>query len=171
VSEGLCGAHRPGHFDGVATVVTKLLLQTSADCAVFGENDFQQLQVIRRLVRDLDIGTEIIGGPTAREVDGLALSSRNRRLSPKDRAAAPALFAALRAAGERLRAGETEATVVSDTTARILAAGYTEVEYLEVRRETDLARMASLDAPARLLVAAWPGGVRLIDNLHVSPIR
>jgi pantoate--beta-alanine ligase len=167
VSEGLCGAHRPGHFDGVATVVTKLLLQTQADVAIFGEKDFQQLQVVRRLVADLDIPVEIVPGPTVREADGLALSSRNVRLSAADRAAAPALFRALSHAAARIAAGEEAAAPIADATAAVLAAGFERVEYLELRAEDGLAPLPRADRPARLLCAAWLGGVRLIDNVAV----
>jgi pantoate--beta-alanine ligase len=167
VSEGLCGAHRPGHFDGVATVVTKLLLQTQADVAIFGEKDFQQLQVVRRLVADLDIPVEIVPGPTVREADGLALSSRNVRLSAADRAAAPALFRALSAAAARIAAGEEAAAPIADATAAVLAAGFERVEYLELRAEDGLAPLPRANRPARLLCAAWLGGVRLIDNVAV----
>ncbi|WP_011581885.1 MULTISPECIES: pantoate--beta-alanine ligase [Chelativorans] len=168
VSEGLCGAFRPGHFDGVATVVTKLLLQTGADLAFFGEKDFQQLHVVRRLTRDLDIPTQIIACPTVREADGLALSSRNVRLSADDRRNAPKLAEALFAAAGRLAEGTPVAEVLPNARDAILAAGYQEVEYLELRGEDDLAPLSGLDRPARLLVAAWIGGVRLIDNLPVA---
>ena len=168
VSEGLCGAHRAGHFAGVATVVTKLLLQTQADVAVFGEKDFQQLQVVKRLVADLDIPVDIIPGPTVREADGLALSSRNIRLSAADRAAAPALFRALSGAAARIAAGEAAAAPVEAAKAAVLAAGFSEVEYLELRAADGLAPLLRADRPARLLAAAWLGGVRLIDNVEVA---
>lgn len=167
VSEGLCGAFRPGHFDGVATVVSKLLLQTGADCAVFGEKDYQQLAVIRRLVADLDIPVAIVPGPTVREPDGLAMSSRNVRLTKEGRGRAPALAAALFKAAEKLSSGAQTAPALEKARAEILGAGFTEIEYLELR---DAATLASLDAPtlpARLLVAAWLDGVRLIDNVPV----
>lgn len=164
VSDGLCGAFRPGHFDGVATVVTKLLTQTAADRAYFGEKDYQQLMVVNRLVRDLDLPVEIVGVPTVRESDGLALSSRNARLAPRERAAAPALAAALDAAVAALRAGAPLAPTLDAARATILAGGFAEVEYLELRRAEDLAPLEALTAPARLLAAAWIGGVRLIDN-------
>lgn len=169
VSEGLCGAHRPGHFDGVATVVAKLLLQTDADMALFGEKDFQQLHVVRRLARDLDLRTAILARPTVREADGLALSSRNQRLSPGQRAAAPRLARAMRAAAARLEAGAALEPTLADARAAIVAGGYREVEYLELRAEEDLRPLAALDRPARLLAAAWLGDVRLIDNLEVGP--
>lgn len=168
VSEGLCGAHRAGHFDGVATVVTKLLLQTQADVAVFGEKDFQQLQVVKRLVADLDIPVGIVPGATVREADGLALSSRNVRLSAADRAAAPALFRALSAAAARIAAGEGSAAPVADARAALLAAGFERVEYLELRAEDGLEPLLRAERPARLLCAAWIGGVRLIDNVAVG---
>ncbi|RBO52179.1 pantoate--beta-alanine ligase [Rhodovulum sp. BSW8] len=168
VSEGLCGAHRPGHFDGVATVVTKLLLQTGADCAFFGEKDFQQLMVVRRLVRDLDIPVEIVGCPTVREPDGLALSSRNALLPGDSRAMAPALYRALEAARQALEAGAGAETTLATARAAIMAAGFAEVEYLELRAAADLAPLEAADVPARLLVAAHLGGVRLIDNIPVA---
>ncbi|MDQ0314371.1 pantoate--beta-alanine ligase [Amorphus orientalis] len=169
VSEGLCGAHRPGHFDGVATVVAKLLLQTGADLGFFGEKDFQQLHVVRRMARDLDIPVEIVGVPIVREDDGLALSSRNVRLSPGDRTIAPALYTALSDAATRLSAGEEPADVLAHAAERVREAGYSDVEYLELRAEDDLAPLDRPDRPARLLVAAWLGGVRLIDNVKVAP--
>lgn len=169
VSEGLCGAFRPGHFDGVATVVAKLFLQTGADFAFFGEKDFQQLQVVRRLADDLDIPIEIVACPTVREADGLAMSSRNVRLSHEERRLAPRLPAILFAAGERLTAGEPAQGVLAEARQAILAAGYGEVEYLEFRAEDDLAPLEATDRPARLLVAAWLGKTRLIDNVGVRP--
>lgn len=169
VSEGLCGAHRPGHFDGVATVVAKLLLQTGADRAFFGEKDFQQLQVVKRLVRDLDIPTEIVGCATVREEDGLALSSRNVRLSETARNTAPRLYAILQDVADELGRGATAEAAIYTAKARIELDGFSEVEYLELRAEDGLTPMTVLDRPARLLVAAWLDGVRLIDNIPVAP--
>ncbi|WP_027155799.1 pantoate--beta-alanine ligase [Mesorhizobium sp. WSM2561] len=168
VSEGLCGTFRPGHFDGVATVVTKLLLQTGADLAFFGEKDFQQLHVVRQLVRDLDIPIEIIAGPTVREADGLAMSSRNARLSLAERNRAPRLAEILVQTAERLSSGQLIKRVLSEAQEAILAAGFSKVEYLELRADSDLASIVRLDRPARLLVAAWLGQTRLIDNLQVA---
>lgn len=167
VSDGLCGAFRPGHFDGVATVVAKLFLQTQADLAFFGEKDFQQVHVVKRMAKDLDIPIEIVPCPTVRETDGLAMSSRNMRLSAQDRATAPKLAQALRAAAKRLKAGEAAASVLRDATKAIEASGFARVEYLELRAEADLAPLTLADVPARLLVAAWLGDVRLIDNIEV----
>ncbi|MES0213527.1 pantoate--beta-alanine ligase [Mesorhizobium sp. M0028] len=170
VSEGLCGAFRPGHFDGVATVVAKLFLQTSADFGFFGEKDFQQLQLVRRMARDLDIPITIVPCPTVREADGLALSSRNVRLSQAQRAVAPELPSVLLETAERLARGSPVLPTLAEARAAILAAGYREVEYLELRDEADLRPMTSLDRPARLLVAAWLGGTRLIDNVRISRV-
>jgi pantoate--beta-alanine ligase len=167
VSEGLCGAHRPGHFDGVATVVAKLLLQTGADLAFFGEKDFQQLHVVRRLASDLNIPVGIVGCPTVREEDGLALSSRNVRLSEQERAAAPALARVLFDTAEQIAKGAAVAGALAKAREEIVAAGYREVEYLELRGEDDLAPMTALDRPGRLLVAASLGETRLIDNVKV----
>ncbi|HDR28343.1 pantoate--beta-alanine ligase [Rhodovulum sp.] len=171
VSEGLCGAHRPGHLDGVATVVSKLLLQTQARRAFFGEKDYQQLMVVRRLVRDLDLPVEIVGHPTVREGDGLALSSRNQRLSPAARARAPALFAALDAAAREIARGAPVSATLQQARRAILAGGYASVEYLELRSAAGLAPLAALTEPARLLAAAHLEGVRLIDNVPVAPAR
>lgn len=171
VEVGLEDAFRPGHFDGVAVVVAKLLNQTRADLGFFGEKDFQQLMLVRRLARDLDLPAAIVGCPTVREADGLALSSRNRRLSPADRAQAPALYAALAGAAAALGDGRPAAPVLAAARAGLLAAGWPAVEYLELRRASDLAPLAAAREPARLLVAAWLGGVRLIDNVAVSPGR
>ncbi|MCO5066812.1 MAG: pantoate--beta-alanine ligase [Rhizobiaceae bacterium] len=172
VSEGLCGAFRPGHFDGVATVVAKLFLQTGADLAFFGEKDFQQLHVVRRMAQDLDIPIEIVACPTVREADGLALSSRNVRLSSAERAKAPKLAEVLAMASERLVSGSPVMATLGQARTAIAAAGFDSVEYLELRAEDDLAPLDALDRPARLLVAAWLGETRLIDNLAVtSPER
>jgi pantoate--beta-alanine ligase len=163
------GAARPGHFAGVATVVTKLLLQCGPDAAVFGEKDYQQLQVIRRLVRDLDIPVAVIGGPTARAEDGLALSSRNAYLSAQERAAAPAMAQALTAAADALRAGADVAQVEAHAVAALTAAGFDLIDYVEVRGADDLARLGPgpVSEPARILAAARLGRTRLIDNLAV----
>jgi pantoate--beta-alanine ligase len=169
LDQGLCGAFRPGHFDGVATVVAKLLIQTSADLGFFGEKDFQQLAIVTRLARDLDIPCEIVGVPTVREADGLALSSRNVRLGAAERAVAPALAAALVRARDAIEGGAPVSGVIAAARREIVASGYAEVEYLELRRASDLAPLAAAEAPARLLAAAWLGGVRLIDNVGVAP--
>lgn len=168
VSEGLCGAHRPGHFDGVATVVAKLFLQTGADLAFFGEKDFQQLHVVRRMAKDLDIPIEVVGCPTVREADGLALSSRNVRLSPAERASAPKLAAILLDVARKLSGGLDAAPFIEVAKAAIVEAGYREVEYLELRSADDLKPMQRADREARLLAAAWLGDVRLVDNVVVA---
>lgn len=169
LSEGLCGAHRPGHFDGVATVCAKLFAQTAADAAFFGEKDYQQLQIVTRMARDLDIPVKIVGCPTVREPDGLALSSRNVRLSPEARLVAPELHAALHRAAVRIVAGGEVGPVLEEAKREIDDAAFSEVEYLELRSAAGLQPMARLDRPARLLVAAWLDGVRLIDNIPVTP--
>ncbi|WP_136657820.1 pantoate--beta-alanine ligase [Nitratireductor sp. XY-223] len=171
VSEGLCGTQRPGHFDGVATIVTKLLLQTGADHAYFGEKDYQQLQVVRRLVRDLDIPVEIVACPTVREDDGLAMSSRNLRLSASQRFTAPAKSDVLHTVAERLSVGGPVAETLESGRKALLDAGFREVEYLELRSDDGLCPLDRLDRPARLLAAAWLGDVRLIDNVPVTPIQ
>lgn len=168
-AEGLCGAFRPQMFGGVALVVTKLFIQAAPDVAVFGEKDYQQLQVIRRFVRDLDIPVRVEGVATAREPDGLALSSRNAYLSVDERARAPELNAALRQAAEALRGGAAAAETLAAARDRILAAGFGAVDYVELRDAETLAPMQRLTGPARLLAAARLGKARLIDNIAVDP--
>lgn len=169
VSEGLCGAFRPGHFDGVATVVAKLLNQVMPDTALFGEKDYQQLCVIKRLVSDLNLPVQIIGVPTVREADGLALSSRNQYLSAEQRQKAAAIYAALSHASHELVARPSDvASILEKTKSALTAAGFTKIDYLELRAEDSLAILDTYRAPARLLVAAWLGTTRLIDNLSVE---
>jgi pantoate--beta-alanine ligase len=164
----LCGAHRPGHFDGVATVVTKLLTMTGADHAFFGEKDWQQLQIIRRLVTDLNIPTQITGCPTLREQDGLAMSSRNARLSPSARQSAPALHRALDTAARATRSGQPMDEALAEARASLLKNGFSKIEYLEFRSAEDLAPATPpFPHPTRLFAAAWLGDVRLIDNIAV----
>ena len=163
----LCGASRPIHFRGVATVVSKLFNMAQPDVALFGEKDWQQLMVIRRLVADLDFPVEIVGVPTVREADGLALSSRNGYLTAEERAIAPVLYATLTASAERLRAGERDCErLASEAKARLAAAGF-RPDYFEIRRARDLQSPADGDTDLRILAAAWLGRARLIDNLAV----
>lgn len=169
VSEGLDGAHRPGHFDGVATVVAKLLLQCLPDAAFFGEKDYQQLSVVRRLVRDLDIPVRIEGVPTVREADGLALSSRNVYLSSEERQQAPLLHRVLRDTAAALLAAPDDVAALLERGAGALAAGGFAVDYLELRDAETLAPLSRLASPARLLAAARLGRTRLIDNIRVAP--
>jgi len=169
VSEPLDGQARPGHFAGVATVVSKLLLQCGPDVAVFGEKDYQQLQVIRRMVRDLDIPVQILGAPTARAEDGLALSSRNAYLTEAERAVAPELHRALAEAVEAVRAGGRVDAAEAAAVARLKSVGFARVDYVEVRGASDLARLGPgpVAPPARILAAAVLGRTRLIDNLAI----
>ncbi|MEY8829295.1 pantoate--beta-alanine ligase [Sedimentitalea sp. XS_ASV28] len=168
VSEGLCGATRPGHFDGVATVVAKLLRQTEADFAFFGEKDYQQVQVVRRVAEDLDLDCEIVPCPTVREESGLALSSRNLRLDDAARQKASIIYATLSAAARAIAAGQEVERVLDQARAELLDHGLGPIDYLEMRRERDLAPVQDTSAPARLFVAVWLDGVRLIDNLGID---
>ena len=165
-AEGLESESRPHFFRGVATVVTKLLLQCLPDYAIFGEKDYQQLLVVRRLVRDLDIPVAVIGVPTVREGDGLALSSRNVYLSPSERALAPSLHRELQAAAERIRAGTAPRTAVEKARQNLSDLGF-EVDYFAARNAETLAPLTSSHEPVRLLVAARLGTTRLIDNIGV----
>ncbi|MEO9819153.1 MAG: pantoate--beta-alanine ligase [Paracoccaceae bacterium] len=163
----LCGAHRSGHFDGVATVVTKLFTQTGADLAFFGEKDFQQLQVVRRLSKDLNLGVDVVGCPTIREEDGLAMSSRNLLISDRARVQAPALHEAMQRVAKGLSNGEDWETLKTQALAHIETAGFYDTEYFDLRACDDLSLLEKPDRPARLLAAAWLAGVRLIDNIAV----
>lgn len=167
LTDSLCGATRPGHFDGVATVVSKLFLQTSADKAFFGEKDYQQLQVVTRMAADLDIPIEVVGCPTIREEDGLAMSSRNLLLSDRARVYAPVLNEVMEAMAEELRDGAAMSDLMPGALKRLETAGFTGVDYLELRASDGLGVMERVDAPARLFAAAWLAGVRLIDNIAV----
>jgi pantoate--beta-alanine ligase len=168
VGDGLCGASRPGHFDGVATVVAKLFNQVRPDIALFGEKDYQQLVVIRRMARDLDFDLEIVGVATERDADGLALSSRNVYLSEVERAAAAALPRALAEAVATLATGAPVAETLARARERLETAGFDPVDYVELRDADTLAPMLSLDRPGRLLAAARIGRTRLIDNFAVA---
>ena len=168
ISDGLCGAARPGHFDGVATVVAKLFNQVRPDAAFFGEKDYQQLAVIRRMARDLDFTHEIVGVATVRDVDGLALSSRNAYLTAEERSNAVALPGVMREAAIAIAAGGPVAATLADAKARLLASGFHKVDYLELRNADTLALMDDFTKPARLLAAAHIGRTRLIDNIPVS---
>jgi pantoate--beta-alanine ligase len=168
ISDELEGAHRPGHFDGVATVVSKLLLQCLPDIACFGEKDYQQLLVVRHMARDLDIPVKIEGIATVREPDGLALSSRNVYLSPEERRNAPLLYRVLNEIATALAAEpENVAAALQNGVAELRQAGFAP-DYLELRDTADLSPLSRLDRPARLLAAAHLGRTRLIDNIPVD---
>ncbi|XUU61298.1 pantoate--beta-alanine ligase [Erythrobacter sp. HA6-11] len=174
VSDNFCGASRPGHFDGVATVVCKLFNQVMPDMAFFGEKDFQQLAVIRTMARDLDLTQprveSIIGVPTVREPDGLAMSSRNRYLSEEHRAAAATLPNAMREAIARIEDGADVRETLAALEDALLGAGFSSVDYAELADASSLEKLSALDAKdARLLVAARIGATRLIDNMAVTP--
>ena len=155
LTEGLCGAHRPGHFDGVTTVVAKLFAQTGADRAYFGEKDYQQLQVVTRMAADLDLPVEVVPCPTVREPDGLAMSSRNMRLPSEARAAAATLYRVLTGMAADLGQGAALADLRPAAEAALQEAGFDRVEYLDLRAARDLAPLDRAGPPARLLAAAW----------------
>lgn len=167
ITDELEGAHRPGHFDGMATVVTLLLNLTRPHRAYFGEKDWQQLQVVRQMVRDLHMPVEIVACPTTRAPDGLALSSRNQRLAAADRERATLLPRTLFDTARRIEAGEDAAPVLAQARDALAGSGFGPVDYLELRDARTLAQPQP-GQPARLLVAAWLGGVRLIDNIAVT---
>jgi len=168
LSNILCGQFRPGHFSGVATVVMKLLINVQPHVALFGEKDYQQLLVIRRMVRDLCMPVEIIGAPTERESDGLAMSSRNAYLSREERLKAPLIYRTLQEAGEKLH--HTQASISAIEKAgmdQLATAGY-RPEYFCVRRTSDLGPVQDGDKELSILTAAWLGGARLIDNIKIK---
>jgi pantoate--beta-alanine ligase len=170
VSKGLCGDRRPGHFRGVATIVTQLLALFRPDVALFGEKDYQQLQVIKALNRDLHLGAEILGMPTVREPDGLAMSSRNAYLSPEERKRALAISRGLGAAQALARAGTSEASALTEAIRRELRAADLREDYVELVDAERLTPLSTLQPghPARILVAAFCGATRLIDNQPIG---
>ena len=169
LTDCLCGAARPGHFTGMATVVTKLLLMAMPNRAFFGEKDYQQLTVIRRLVRDLNIPVTIEGCATQREASGLAMSSRNQRLSAQERELAPLLYATLSGLAGDLADGKTlAAPLLARAKQQLLEGGFRSVDYLELRDADELQALDKADRPARVFAAAWLGDTRLIDNVPVG---
>lgn len=170
LAEPLCGRGRPGHFRGVATVVTKLFNTVRPHVAVFGEKDYQQLAIVRRLVADLDFGIEIVGVPTVREADGLALSSRNRRLDPAGRTAARCIPRALEAVARAVAAGERRGdALLAHAGAVIAAEPAARLEYAELRDPVTLEPVTAVTAPTLFALAVWVNGVRLIDNRLMRP--
>lgn len=169
VSEGLCGAKRPGHFEGVATVVAKLFGQVQPDVALFGEKDYQQLAVIRRMAADLDLTVDVVGVPTQRDEDGLALSSRNAYLTPEERTAARALPRALGEAATAIARGESVEEALATARKRLADAGFDPIDYVELCDANTLQPVRTNQGALRLLGAAWLGTTRLIDNLAVEP--
>lgn len=169
LTDGLCGAHRPGHFQGVATVVAALFNMVQPDLAVFGRKDFQQLQVVRRMVADLHFPIRIVAGDTIRERDGLAMSSRNARLTPGQRAMAPVIHRALRAASAAFAAGERDrAKLVAAASAVLSTCDALRVEYLEIVDPALVTAVETAGEDSVMAVAAWLGPVRLIDNLTLA---
>jgi len=170
LGDHLCGRFRPGHFRGVATVVMKLLQIVQPDTAYFGEKDAQQLAIVRRLVTDFNVPVAVVGVPTVREGDGLALSSRNQRLSPDEREAAPALYRALRAAEASIEAGVTDAaTIRRDATARIPEDPRLRLEYLDIVDSDELQPVQQVRREVLVAGALWVGETRLIDNVRGRP--
>lgn len=169
LTEGLCGATRPGHFDGVTTVVARLFSIIEPEVAWFGEKDYQQLMVVRRMVSDLDMPIDIVGHPTVRDADGLATSSRNTYLDAESRVQACSIYQALCSAVEHARAGETKAAVlIAMTRTHIEQAGPCTIDYVCLVDARTLASLESLDRPARLCAAVRIGSCRLIDNVAVD---
>ncbi len=170
VTEGLCGAFRPGFFEGVATVVCKLLLQALPDVAYFGEKDYQQLQMVRRMVADLDIPVRVVAVATVREADGVALSSRNAYLNDEERRVAPELYRVLKTIAGRLERNQgSVAELVAWGRSELKQAGFKRIDYLEVCDAETLEPVETADHPARVLAVAWLGRARLIDNVAVPP--
>jgi len=167
LTDGLCGRTRPGHFDGVTTEVLKFLLMTLPDVAYFGEKDFQQLRVVAQMVADLDVPVRIQSVPTAREPDGLAMSSRNSYLTAGEREVAPQLHRSLLSIAERCRKGAACADVCASERRRLLGVGFRAIDYLEVVDVQTLSPVDSVTKPSRAMAAAWLGRARLIDNVPI----
>ncbi|MGD0472988.1 MAG: pantoate--beta-alanine ligase [Candidatus Velthaea sp.] len=168
LANALCGLNRPGHFDGVATIVLRLLMIALPDAAYFGEKDFQQLTIIKRMVADLDVPVRIAGVAIVREPDGLALSSRNAYLSAAQRTVAPALQRGLIAVRAELSRGSAPEAAVADARRQLLADGFDRVDYLTLASGRTLQELAAVEPGARLFAAAWLGRTRLIDNIPVE---
>ena len=168
LTDCLCATSRPGFFDGVGTVVTKLLIQTLPDIAIFGEKDYQQLLIIKRLARDLDIPTKIIGAPTIREIDGLAVSSRNVYLSPTHRETAPSIFKVLKRTATAIALGDDASLATQKAHPDLVLAGFSKIEYFEARHSKTLEPIKDTRNPGRLFAAVWLGSTRLIDNLEIK---
>jgi len=168
LTDCLCALSRPGFFDGVATVVTKLLLQALPDIAIFGEKDYQQLLVIKRLATDLDIPVEIIGAPTIREEDGLALSSRNVYLDTKSRSIAPSMYNILNEYASDISNGNDIKKSLQLAKQNMQKSGFEKIEYLDLRSSQTLQACNDIKKPSRLFAAAWLGSTRLIDNLAIT---
>jgi len=170
LSKGLCGDFRPGHFRGVCTVVCKLFNIVQPDFAIFGEKDYQQLRVIERMSRDLNFPIQIIGMPTVREEDGLAMSSRNAYLSEGERKQALSLSQALFTCQELVRKGEKDSAVLKEKAQEIISQNPdARIEYIEVRDAYSLEPLEKIDRPAQMLLAVWVGNTRLIDNIRLNP--
>jgi pantoate--beta-alanine ligase len=170
LSQHLCGRHRPGHFRGVATVVLKLFHIFQPHFAFFGEKDYQQLAIVRRLVRDLNVPLQVVGVPTVREPDGLAMSSRNRRLNSRERSLAPRLYEALTAARQSVAGGETRTMAIKERALTVLTnVPEIRLEYFELVDVETVQPVAVIDAPVRAAAAIWIGNTRLIDNVLCAP--
>jgi pantoate--beta-alanine ligase len=169
LTAGLCGPFRPGHFDGVVTVVAKLFLQSLPDIAIFGEKDYQQLLVIRQLAKDLNIPVEIVGAPIVREEDGLAMSSRNRYLSKKERLIAPEIYRILKMVSERIIIKPNDCELICRIAReKLIEKGFEAVDYITICHAETLQPLSALNCPARIFVAARLGQARLIDNLPIN---
>ena len=171
LTDCLCATSRPGFFDGVGTVVTKLLIQALPDLAIFGEKDYQQLLVIKRLTRDLDIPAEIIGAPTIREADGLAVSSRNVFLSKANRETAAKVFEILKKTATAIALGNDVLVTCEEARSELMLAGFSEIDYFEARHSETLELIQSFENSGRLFAAVWLGSTRLIDNLEIKECK
>ena len=171
LTDCLCATSRPGFFDGVGTVVTKLLIQALPDLAIFGEKDYQQLLVIKRLTRDLDIPAEIIGAPTIREADGLAVSSRNVFLSKANRETASKVFEILKKTATAIALGNDVLVACEEARSELMLAGFSEIDYFEARHSETLELIQSFENSGRLFAAVWLGSTRLIDNLEIKEYK